>query len=91
MTYIEVVELVAAKTNKPIKEVREITDSFLWAIRDSVAKGVIVKLPILGKFFLKTTAPKVAFGKVTKSKTTIRFKSFESTARYNPTTGEQDG
>lgn len=80
MTFTELVEYVSSKTGHPREEVNGILRHTITAIETEAKAGESIQLPGLGKFTKKVSKPRMAFGKMTAEKTTIKFTPYASIA-----------
>lgn len=78
MTYVEMVEDVSRKTGLRKEEVRKVLDSFKTTLCDTVKSGEPLAIPGLGKFSKKLIKPRVVFGKMSKGKTSMKFRPFSA-------------
>jgi len=80
MTFTELVEQVSKESGISKDEVSLVLKSAVNEIHTTVMKGESVALPGLGKFIRKVSKPRMAFGKMTSEKSTVKFSPYDSVA-----------
>lgn len=80
MTFTEVVEEISKQTHYGRDEINNILRHTILLIEKTAIKGEAVHLVRLGKFTSKVSKPRMAFGKMTTEKTTIKFTPYDSVA-----------
>jgi nucleoid DNA-binding protein len=79
MTFVELVEAVAKETQLPKATVSKTLKSFQTQVGQALESGERVKLAGFGAFYSVTLKPRPGlFGRVSESKSTIRFKESRS-------------
>ena len=76
MTFIEMVEKISQDTGLRKDDVRTVLLKFRDITIVRALTGLPVSIPKFGKFTGKFIKPRIAFGKQTKGRMVVKFKSF---------------